>query len=301
MTLDDAIERFLAHTREHRSANTLRSYTSRLKPLRGMLGEREIESIRMADIDTFLTAAGRKADGSLKSADTRRANVIVLQTLFAFLVSFGFLAEAPFKRLEKPRPRMRDRIPTPEEDAAVEKLSTPEFLRVFRALRLCGARPGELSAATIADYKPAARLIVLDKHKTAEKTGKPRKIGVGKKLAAILKEAIGERAEGSIFLAEDGAPWTAQRLSKRYKRYVRKAGLAEDLLLYLQRHAHATELCERLGVFAASQALGHNDIKTTQRYIKPKDSLLSEHQDLLDDGDEPEKTDEADEEPPENT
>jgi site-specific recombinase XerD len=298
MRLEDAIERFLSHTREHRSANTLRSYTSRLKPLRLMLGEREIESIRMADVDTFLTAAGRKADGSPKSADTRRANVIVVQTFFAFLVSFGFLGELPFKRLEKPRPRMRDRIPTEAEDAAIEKLASPEFLRVFRALRYCGARPGELSAATIADYRPAERLIVLSKHKTAEKTGKPRKIGVGKKLAAILTEAIGGRTEGPLFLAENGVAWTAQRLSKRYKRLCRQADLSEELCLYLQRHAHATELCEKLGVFAASQALGHTDVKTTQRYIKPKDSLLSEHQDLLDGEDEKETPEKGDGEEP---
>lgn len=247
------------------------------------LGSKKVKAITQEDIEKMLARLRRRADGSLKAPDTRRANVVIVLTLFSFAVTRGYLKRAPFEKLEKPRQRPRERLPTKAEDAAVDQRATPAFRRIFRAMRLCGARPGELASASISDYRADQNLIVLEQHKTCEKTGRVRKIGVGEKLRAILTESIGARTQGPLFLDDRGKPWTAQKLSKRYKRCCRKAGLAEDLCLYLQRHAHATEMCEKAGVYAAAQSLGHADVSTTaSRYVKPKDSLLASNQDLID-------------------
>lgn len=133
----------------------------------------------------------------------------------------------------------------------------------------------------IEDYSRESGLIILADHKTFEATGRVRKIGVGGKLSAIIEEATAGRESGFIFLDGRGNPWTAQKLSKAYKRLCRKAGLAEDLCLYLQRHQHATEMCEKGGIHAAALSLGHASLNTTMRYVHSDDSLLAKNQDLI--------------------
>src|SRR5262245_21202214 len=84
------------------------------------------------------------------------------------------------------------------------------------ALRQCSARPGELCRATIADIDRTSRVIVLREQKTVCKTGKPRRIPIGRKLAELLEQAIGERNEGPIFLSPSGKGWSVQNLSRTY-------------------------------------------------------------------------------------
>jgi site-specific recombinase XerD len=275
------IEKFMQHCREHRRPNTIRSYAGRLKALGEQLGERELASITYDDLEAFLRSVNHRKDGSPKANDTRRANIATVQTIFRYAKQRKLIAELPFEKLEKPRGRRRERIPTEEEIQAVERHASPAFLLAYRALRQTGARPGELAAAQVEQYDRARRLIVLREHKTAGATGRPRKIGVGAKLAAILAAAIGERSTGAIFLAENGKPWTSQKLSKTYKALARRAGLPEDLVLYLTRHAHATELCLKAGIHAAAKALGHSSLNTTMRYVHEDDDVLGKNQDLI--------------------
>src|SRR5215467_14784505 len=105
------------------------------------------------------------------------------------------------RRFEKPRVAQRDRLPTAEETAAIVSRSSPEFRLIYSALRQCGARPGELCRATIADIDRTANAIVLREHKTARKTGKPRRIPIGRKLGDLLNQAIAQRTEGPVFLS----------------------------------------------------------------------------------------------------
>ena len=101
-------------------------------------------------------------------------------------------------------PAQRDRVPTANETAAILAKASPEFWLIYSALRQCGARPGELCRATIADVDRANGVITLKEHKTARKTGQPRRIPIGRKLGELLDRAIGNRTEGPVFLSPKG-------------------------------------------------------------------------------------------------
>jgi integrase len=149
------------------------------------------------------------------------------------------------------------------------------------ALRQCGARPGELCRATIADIDRTVNAIVLREHKTARKTGKPRRIPIGQKLGALLTQAIGDRRTGPIFLSPAGKAWTVPNLSRTYSRLRDDAGLARDLVLYLARHECGTKICREKGIEYARRLLGHSNISTTQRYMHLDDRELADAQDLV--------------------
>ena len=87
----------------------------------------------------------------------------------------------------------RDRVPTAAETEAILAQASRAFRMIYSALRQCGARPGELCRATIADVDRANRVITLKEHKTARKTGQPRRIPIGRKFGELLDQAIGTR------------------------------------------------------------------------------------------------------------
>jgi integrase len=113
-------------------------------------------------------------------------------------------------------------VPTPNETEALLATASPEFRLIYSALRQCGARPGELCRATIADVNRADRVITLAEHKTARKTGQARRIPIGRKLGELLDKAIGHRTAGPVFLCPSGRGWRVENLS----RTVEKRGLA---------------------------------------------------------------------------
>ena len=123
--------------------------------------------------------------------------------------------------------------------------------------------------------------IVLREHKTARKTGKPRRIPIGRKLGELLDQAIGNRSEGPIFLSPAGAGWRVENLSRTYSRLRDAAGLPRDLVLYLARHECGTKICQAKGIEYARRLLGHTNISTTQRYVHLDDRELADAQHLV--------------------
>ncbi len=119
-------------------------------------------------------------------------------------------------------------------------------------------------------------------HKTARKTGQPRRIPIGQKLGALLDQAIGTRTEGPVFLCTSGRGWRVENLSRTYWRLRDLAGLPKDLVLYLARHECGTKICREKGIEYARRLLGHSNISTTQRYMHLDDSELADAQDLVD-------------------
>jgi integrase len=103
----------------------------------------------------------------------------------------------------------------------------------------------------------AAGVIILKEHKTARKTGKPKRIPIGTKLGELLTQAIGDRQAGPIFLSPAGKAWSVPNLSRTYSRLRDLAGLPRDLVLYLARHECGTKICREKGIEYARRLLGH--------------------------------------------
>jgi integrase len=97
----------------------------------------------------------------------------------------------------------------------------------------------------------------------------------------LLRQAIGERQAGSIFLFPAGKAWSVSNLSRTYSRLRDLAGLPRDLVLYLARHECGTKICREKGIEYARRFLGHTNVQTTQRYMHLDDRELAEAQDLV--------------------
>jgi integrase len=276
MLIPELTDKFLAYCSRHRAPATLAFYRTRLQRFCQQFNAWELASLTPLEIDEHLAVAGAGMSDS-----TRHHNVVALQRLQKFALDHNLIEAPIFGKLEKPHVGQRDRLPTADDTTAILARASPEFRLIFSALRQCGGRPGELCRATIADIDRAANAIVLREHKTARKTGKPRRIPIGRKLGDLLAQAIGERQAGPIFLSPAGKPWKVNNLSRTYSRLRDLAGLPRDLVLYLARHECGTKICREKGIEFARRLLGHANISTAQRYIRLDDRERADAQDLV--------------------
>lgn len=283
-TVQQVVDVFLSWCGQHRSANTLKQYSTRLKPFAVAFGTREFAALTPLEIDQYLLDAGKFPDGRLKAPDTRRINAIAIMQLQSFAVEKKVIQERIVEKLKKPTGRKRERLPTEAETQKILATASPAFRLIYQALRQSGARPNELARATFDHWDQLAGVIVLADHKTAEKTGQARRIAVGEALAKILAVATSGRTTGPLFVSPRGTPWTSAGLTQTFTRLRTRAGLPSDLILYLARHEHATAICKAKGIHAAQKSLGHANITTTQRYLHSDDAELKANQDLFQSG-----------------
>lgn len=277
MLIGELMEKFSTWNARHRSPATVAFYKTRLRLFCQMFNDRELVSLTPLEIDEHLAEAGTGLSNS-----TKHHNAVALERLQKFAIQNKLLDKPVFGILEKPRVGRRERLPTPGETEAILSRASPQFRLIYSALRQCGARPGELCRAAISDVNRAAAVITLKEHKTAGKTGQPRRIPIGRKLGELLDQAIGTRTEGPVFLCPTGKGWRVENLSRTYSRHRDKAGLPRDLVLYLARHECGTKICREKGIEYARRLLGHANISTTQRYMHLDDRELADAQDLID-------------------
>ena len=276
MQIRELTDAFLAYCSRHRSPATVAFYRTRLRKFCERFNSRELGSLTPLEIDEHLADSGAGMSDS-----TRHHDAVALGRLQKFALDHDLLDKPVFGKLEKPRVGQRDRVPTAAETEAILARASPQFRLIYLALRQCGARPGELCRATIADVDRINRVITLKEHKTARKTGQPRRIPIGQKLGELIRQAVGDRPTGPIFLSPAGKAWTVPNLSRTYSRLRDLAGLPRDLVLYLARHECGTKICREKGIEYARRLLGHANISTTQRYMHLDDQELADAQDLV--------------------
>jgi integrase len=284
MLVRDSIAAFLLARAANRKPATIAHYRGRLTAFVEQIGDRDAAELTELECRRYLDASSRFADGRPKAPDTIRANFIAFDQWQKWAVKSGHLEKLLVTDYEKPGSRGRDRIPTAAEIATILRYAPADFALIYRALRACGARPGELCKAQITNVNWQIGLIELADHKTARKTGKPRRIALGRELKKLVLEAIGSRTAGPIFLSSRGKPWTVPALGQIFRRIRTKTGLPKDLVLYLARHEFASRLVDRdVDINAVAESLGHSGLQTVRRYVKVKPEKLIEWQDKLGD------------------
>lgn len=281
MTVAELREAWLAELARTRKPATITHYAKRTAALVRTFGSRDLATVSLAELQQLVD---RQAEG--KAPDTVRASSIVLQQLTKWLVRRGHLAAPWVVEYPKPKGREREVLPTDAETKQLLAKATPAFAAIYRALRITGARPNELCRAQISDLKQSEQLIVLADHKTAKKTGKPRKISTAHAaLQTILRQSIGDRTEGAIFLSERKKPWTVGNLSRVFRTLRNACGISSEVVLYCTRHEHATQLYEKTGdLKAVADALGHSNLQTSSRYTHTNSTTLGNRQQLFSEG-----------------
>lgn len=207
---------------------------------------------------------------SLTSQWTRRRWVATLVRPFNMASRLGLIGRNPFFGLQLP-PGDRGRDLTREEFSALLANSIPPFRRLLVFLRCSGARPGEARGLEWSMVNLEIGAIVIKEHKTRFhlKMPAPRRIPLNSIMVKLLSWIARHRPDPDfVFVNSMGKKWSINAVCKTIRKLRRKLGLPEDVKLYGNRHAFATQaIVSGIDVATLMELLGHRSLKTTQIYL----------------------------------
>lgn len=264
--LDDLKDRA---ARDKVSAGRVKVVTSHLRAFLRAYGDLGVTEVGPAEMDAYL------ADKDW-TEHTRASFVRVI------VAAYRWGKDTRRVSCDPPRPSRGNR-PTPParrpegaipDEATAKKIiehCPPELADLASFVLATGARPGE--AARIEARHVRDGIAVLQEHKTAKKTGRPRKIVLGGGAAAIVARLAVEHPEGPIFRGRNGAPWQRTAWARVFAKARDAAGADPRITLYSFRHAYGTG--KRKGgmdVDTLAKLMGHTSSATTSRVYSDVDS-----------------------------
>jgi len=262
------------------SASTMKTYTNEVAVFLKTIKDHAADNFNTKRLKDYLNYCA----GELKLNE---------HTLHSRMNALKFYFEQVLKR-EKffwdiPRPKKPLQLPkvlSREEIAAL--LKTIENLKHKTMIMLgygCGLRVSEITALQLTDLDEDRRLLIVRKAKGK----KDRVISLSPALLVMLRE-YKTKYKPSGFLFEGqyaGSAYSIRSLESIIHSAKEKAGIKKAGSMHMLRHSFATHLLDKgTDVVFIQKLLGHNDIKTTLRYlhVTNKDilNILSPIEDIKD-------------------
>ena len=268
VTLQKALQSFLAYKEGQVSYKTFEGYQAPLKRIVSEFGNDPVEEITPGMIQAFINELAGQGYGV--SAVSRHK--VILNMFFDWYITQddSKLKYNPCSSVRVPSALTyspRDLADRSDIQKVQASLGIPFSLFAY-ALLYTGLRPGELLALTDKDIKDGQILVnkSLSYHSNKPFINPP-KTKSGIRSVAILKPLADAlpKFKGYLFSADGGkSPLSQTEYRHRWKAYKKAAGLSEDFSPYLLRHEFAS-ICHDAGLSAKdTQALmGHADIQTT--------------------------------------
>lgn len=246
---------FLDWNSRHSSAKTYAWYKHLLQ-----LFCNEHDLLKVLDLKPFHVT--RWIDSHDWSQSTRRAAITAIKRTLNWAADEGYVPSNPLRGLKRPACGKRTVMITDEQHRLLLENSDRHFQRFLTALRETGARPGEVAKVTAADVDLKQHVWILQDHKTAQKTGRPRLILMTERLRLLTQELMQEQPTGPLFRNKQGRPWTVNAIRLRMQRLGRELNLPNDVVAYSYRHTYARNgLANGVPVATMAELLGHSDTK----------------------------------------
>ncbi len=286
-TVNDAMDDYQVWYEAHRKPsglkNTKITIEGHIRPKFGLkavndLTTREIEKWHVKLATTPARVRSGKFDGVKhrkppKGADERRARKATANRILTVLRAGlnrafrdpenGIVNDAAWRRVERFEDVSAARIRYLETDECVRLInaSAPDFRRLVQAAVLTGCRYGELVAMECRDFNRDAGTV----HIRQTKGGKPRHVPLNDEGVALFDSVTAGR-EGTIFLRDNGEPWTKWLQQRRTAEAAKIAGL-EDITFHALRHTYGSHLAMAgTPMSVVAKALGHSDTRMTEKH-----------------------------------
>jgi integrase len=270
-TVHDVIELYLAQARRDltaRSYETVECILNRFDESAGSLG---LAECRPFDLQCWLND-----HPEYRSEWYRRCVVSTIKRAFSWTTEMELIDRNPFARMRANRgPAQRRRPMTDEEFQILLRGSDPRFRRFLIFLKFTGCRPGEAASMHWASVHFDERAVVLQEHKTARKTGRPRIIPLVPTVIKLLRwmhmhgrDAKQARSQDHVFTNRRGNALSRGWLSLKMQRLRKRLGLATGVTLYGLRHRYGLMgIKNGVNLKLLSLCMGHTRTQMTEHYI----------------------------------
>jgi integrase len=273
--LDEALDEYEKWAETNRP-RTARDRKSLAKVLRAALGDVRLDELSPFHVERL--KRDRVASGAAPATANRA--VAMLKHLCGLAAEWGWMPESTARAIRGVKllrePPGRVRYLTDEETTKLLAAVPASIRPIVVAALLSGMRLGEVVGLRRDAVDLKARVITL----TRTKSNRVRRVPVNDALAAVLWDAMRERAptrgarKGAkptappelVFTSSLGRPYTMRGVSAMFRRAVPKAGI-RDLRFHDLRHDFATRLRRGgVGIDAIAALLGHASLAMAQRY-----------------------------------
>jgi integrase/recombinase XerD len=239
--------------------NTIKIYTHYFKQFIVHFSKRKLPEITKEEINEYILQLIRERNISA-SQQNQRINAI------------KFYYEKVLKNNKEyydiGRPRKRHHLPdvlSKEEIGKMIKVSgNLKHKCIVALIYSCGLRRSEAINLKLEDIDSKRMLIKV----RDGKGGKDRYIGFSEHLLTLLKEYYREyRPSVYLFQGQNGGMYSAESVWKVIRNVALQAGIKKHVHPHILRHSFATHHIEQgVDIRFIQEWLGHESIKTTQRY-----------------------------------
>jgi integrase/recombinase XerD len=243
------------------SISTLKTYRNEMAQMLQWMGERAADDLNADGIREYLVYCA----GELKLSE---------HTLHSRINALKFYYEQVLGRekifFDIPRPKKPFQLPrvlNREEVAAViNAIQNKKHKTMLMLAYGCGLRVGEVTNIKIEDVDGGRRLLFIRRGKGK----KDRVVSLSPALLVILREYF-KKYRPAQYLFEGmkrGERYSIRSLEAIMQQAKGKAGVWRTGSVHLLRHSFATHLLDKgTDVVLIQRLLGHNDIKTTLKYL----------------------------------
>ena len=277
MTMQAEIARFERYLlRRSPGRSTSKHYVSDLEIFQRFVGDVSPRMITSQTISAFVEA---QSQAGLKAATINRR----LSTLSSFFQFLSFEAEEDgwsnpvHWKYHNIRPGQH--LPRDVDDQTVNRLMVaiddPRDQAIFALMIGAGLRVGEVISIHLddLDIRPASQLSRL---RVCGKGDKERIVWLTASVTQCVQNWLAVRPDvnnNHLFLNQHCRPLSVSGVQFRLKQHCQRAGV--QLTCHQLRHTFARRLVEhQMPVESLAKLLGHNDLRTTQRYIDGADPAL---------------------------
>lgn len=264
--------------------DTLRAYTIDLHKFERTLGKKVISTISRDDIKDYLNNLSSK-NGQRVSVATQNRHYASLHRFFEWCVQERYLSENPMLNLPRRKPNKDQGEVAPgsvirslrkeQTEKILKNANTTREKLLFTLLYTSGIRISEALDLNIQDIQESTINI------RQGKGNQPRQAYLAKQAEKLLEQYLMERGNptsGPIFVTTHGQRLSYARARQLFMEASRNMVNADGtpVTIHQLRHTFCTERAGHIDSFVLQRLAGHNDIRTTLRYVKVNDTVAKE-------------------------
>lgn len=285
VTLERAVSEYISYVKHNRAAKTIEGVKLVCKYLLEFFAaNRDVGTIKLRDCECFLDEVKKNAPKGVYNYQR------VLRAMWNKLKKWNYVSVNPWDQVELPKRQTFKPAYLTEE--MLEKILPYMDKEVIRDAVVTtfytGMRRGEVVQITWKDVNFQKDLITIGSDTFQTKTRKQRVVPIHPKVKEILLKQLkmnneklkikpGELKDASViqlpdknryvFCKSSGYCFTADYLSKQFKKACRKAGIDEAIHFHSIRHGSITRMIVNgANVPTVQRIAGHANIQTTMAY-----------------------------------
>lgn len=257
------------------SVNTLELYKSELLVLARLLGPVPVYSLTPAHIKSYLLWLLEKKKYSEMKVHT---------TINALKFYYEQVLFKPKMFFEIPRPKKPFKLPSVHSQKEVKDIITAKKNIKHKTMLMTGYAAGmrisEIVKLKVKDIDSARMVIYI----RGAKGKKDRQVNLSERLLKQLKEYYKiYRPREYLFEGADAGHYSVRSLQEVFQSAKQISGNNKPGGIHSLRHSYATHLLEEgTDIRIIQELLGHNSLKTTERYTHVSRKLISKIQSPLD-------------------